>query len=178
MDGALSREESIKLMQLLGLPMQMYGHIPVMRKAFLQKSKEYHPDKGGDEETFKTLCGLYRKLENSLRSQTDFEKAWEENAEGSWSTSDVSKLGNSVEFYRSFDLCQRNVNPKCRCLMCRLKRKHIWRLKEFRSPNSWGMCYCYSCYCQWFGFEEKNFSSVTVWISTMAEMTWGEINVW
>nr|AJG44395.1 large T antigen [Meles meles polyomavirus 1] len=119
MDGALSREESIKLMQLLGLPMQMYGHIPVMRKAFLQKSKEYHPDKGGDEETFKTLCGLYRKLENSLRSQTDFEKAWEENAEGSWSTSDIPPYGTDdwerwwESFNQSWDdlRCDETLEP-------------------------------------------------------------------
>ncbi|AOW44159.1 large T antigen [Polyomavirus sp.] len=63
MDHALTREESVKLMQLLKLPMEQYGNFPLMRRAFLEQCKVLHPDKGGNAELAKELISLYRKLE-------------------------------------------------------------------------------------------------------------------
>ncbi|BBG62122.1 large T antigen [Rhinolophus thomasi polyomavirus 1] len=66
MDHTLTREESIKLMQLLNLPLEQYGNFPLMRKAFLKRCKIMHPDKGGDVEAAKELISLYKKLEECL----------------------------------------------------------------------------------------------------------------
>ncbi|QPB44176.1 small T antigen [Bear-associated polyomavirus 1] len=186
MDKALSRQESKDLMDLLQLPMKFYGHLPVMRKAFLAKSKEYHPDKGGDEEKCKKLTTLYRKLEESVKNDKGFESMWAgaAGASHSWRSADVSNkpkdqaVGRNIEFWRNFDLCVRNVNKRCPCLMCKLKRKHLWSSKEFRVPICWGKCYCYSCYCLWFGFAEKDHSSAVVWIGMIADLTWGDLNLW
>ncbi|ADC34412.1 small t [California sea lion polyomavirus 1] len=179
MDRALNRKESRELMNLLGLPMSYYGHLPIMRKAFIQKSKEYHPDKGGDEDKCKKLTCLYRKLEDNIQKNKDYEDMWG-NAGPSWRSNEVSneeKIGRGQEFWKNFDLCVRGVNRRCPCFMCKLKRRHIWRLQETRKPNCWGKCYCYTCYCLWFGFEEKNPSSGLVWIGMISELTWGDIMV-
>ncbi|BBG62085.2 large T antigen [Rhinolophus ferrumequinum polyomavirus 3] len=66
MDHTLSREESKKLMELLKLPLEQYGNFPLMRKAFLQRCKVMHPDKGGDPEAAKELISLYKRLEECL----------------------------------------------------------------------------------------------------------------
>ncbi|BAZ96592.1 large T antigen [Rhinolophus simulator polyomavirus 2] len=66
MDHKLSREESVKLMELLKLPLEQYGNFPLMRKAFLQRCKVMHPDKGGDPEMAKELISLYKRLEECL----------------------------------------------------------------------------------------------------------------
>ncbi|AFU25615.3 large T antigen [Betapolyomavirus calbifrons] len=68
MDHTLTRDESKLLMELLNLPMEQYGNFPLMRKAFLQKCKILHPDKGGDQETAKMLISLYKRLEAEVQS--------------------------------------------------------------------------------------------------------------
>ncbi|API65509.1 large T antigen [Betapolyomavirus lepweddellii] len=92
MDRALSRKESKELMTLLGLPMSFYGHLPVMRKAFIKKSKEYHPDKGGDEDKCKRLTCLYRKLEDNVKKHRDFDDLWG-GAGPSWRSADIPPYG-------------------------------------------------------------------------------------
>ncbi|AGA82593.1 large T antigen [Betapolyomavirus mafricanus] len=88
MDKALTREESQQLMELLGLPMVQYGNLPAMRKAFLQKCKILHPDKGGNEEQMKTLMSLYKKLEDHLKDVQD-EEFWAH----SWRADEVPSYG-------------------------------------------------------------------------------------
>ncbi|BAJ53087.1 large T antigen [Betapolyomavirus mastomysis] len=66
MDHTLTREESLRLMELLQLPMEQYGNFPLMRKAFLARCRVLHPDKGGDQTLAKELITLYRKLEEHL----------------------------------------------------------------------------------------------------------------
>ncbi|ADC34413.1 large T [California sea lion polyomavirus 1] len=92
MDRALNRKESRELMNLLGLPMSYYGHLPIMRKAFIQKSKEYHPDKGGDEDKCKKLTCLYRKLEDNIQKNKDYEDMWG-NAGPSWRSNEIPRYG-------------------------------------------------------------------------------------
>ncbi|BBG62128.2 large T antigen [Rhinolophus thomasi polyomavirus 2] len=66
MDHTLTRDETKKLMELLKLPLDQYGNFPLMRKAFLQRCKVMHPDKGGDLESAKELISLYKRLEECL----------------------------------------------------------------------------------------------------------------
>ncbi|AFK09341.1 large T antigen [Betapolyomavirus equi] len=66
MERLLSKDEARQLMELLKLDMEKYGDIPTMRKAYLRRCKELHPDKGGDENLMKKLNELYRKLESGL----------------------------------------------------------------------------------------------------------------
>lgn len=67
MDKVLNREESLQLMDLLGLERSAWGNIPLMRKAYLKKCKEFHPDKGGDEEKMKKMNTLYKKMEDGVK---------------------------------------------------------------------------------------------------------------
>nr|QXP80951.1 large T antigen [Squirrel monkey polyomavirus]QXP80957.1 large T antigen [Squirrel monkey polyomavirus]QXP80963.1 large T antigen [Squirrel monkey polyomavirus] len=101
MDHTLTREESKLLMELLGLPMEQYGNFPLMRKAFLQKCKIMHPDKGGDEQTAKMLISLYKKLESEVKSL---------NTDDGFSTEEIPTYGSAEweqwwqTFNEDFDL--------------------------------------------------------------------------
>ncbi|BBG61997.1 small T antigen [Myotis horsfieldii polyomavirus 3] len=70
MDHTLSREESIKLMQLLNLPLEQYGNFPLMRKAFLKRCKVMHPDKGGEPEAAKEFNLSLQEIRGMLTSST------------------------------------------------------------------------------------------------------------
>nr|ABI94705.1 large T [Betapolyomavirus hominis] len=86
MDKVLNREESMELMDLLGLERAAWGNLPLMRKAYLRKCKEFHPDKGGDEDKMKRMNTLYKKMEQDVKvaHQPDF---------GTWSSSEVPTYG-------------------------------------------------------------------------------------
>ncbi|BAX01893.1 large T antigen [Rousettus aegyptiacus polyomavirus 1] len=84
MDTGLTREESQTLLQLLNLGPESYGNWGLMRKAFLSKCKELHPDKGGDPEKAKLLISLYKKLEANVTTL---------NPEESFSTSEPPRYG-------------------------------------------------------------------------------------
>ncbi|QKY77212.1 large T antigen [Rhinolophus hipposideros polyomavirus 1] len=106
MDHTLTREESMRLMELLSLPMEQYGNFPLMRKAFLQKCKILHPDKGGNQELAKELISLYKRLEEMLPTL---------NPEDSFSTSQIPQYGTPEwddwwnQFNQGFDLfCDEN----------------------------------------------------------------------
>ncbi|AFP94207.1 large T-antigen [bat polyomavirus 2a] len=88
MDKALTREESKELMELLGLSMTLYGQLPMMRKAYLSKCKEYHPDKGGDETKMKRMNELYKKLEDALSNASQEEHLW-----NSWKSGQCPEYG-------------------------------------------------------------------------------------
>ncbi|AFP94199.1 large T-antigen [bat polyomavirus 4a] len=90
MDKALNREESQELMQLLGLSMTLYGQLPMMRKAYLNKCKEYHPDKGGDEQKMKRMNELYKKLEDALSAASREETVWT-----SWASGECPTYGSA-----------------------------------------------------------------------------------
>nr|BAQ55556.1 large T antigen [Bat polyomavirus 6d] len=66
MDHLLTREESIRLMQLLELPMDEFGNFNAMRSQFHKQIKKMHPDKGGNPEQAKELISLYKKLEEKI----------------------------------------------------------------------------------------------------------------
>ncbi|BAZ96574.1 large T antigen [Rhinolophus blasii polyomavirus 1] len=107
MDHTLSREESLRLMELLSLPMEQYGNFPLMRKAFLQKCKILHPDKGGNQELAKELISLYKRLEEMLPTL---------NPEETFSTTQIPKYGTPEwddwwnQFNEGFNLfCDENM---------------------------------------------------------------------
>ncbi|AVY05542.1 large T antigen [Calomys tener polyomavirus] len=78
MDRTLCRKEAQELMELLGLHMSCWGNVPLIRKKYLMKCKEYHPDKGGDERLMKRLNELYKKLEENVNvvHMENYEEAW------------------------------------------------------------------------------------------------------
>ncbi|AFU25616.1 small T antigen [Betapolyomavirus calbifrons] len=140
MDHTLTRDESKLLMELLNLPMEQYGNFPLMRKAFLQKCKILHPDKGGDQETAKMLISLYKRLEAEVQSL---------NTDDCFTTDQVCEISNMI-FLKDWRTC-RMGSVKCTCLFCLLKREHKQQL--IGRPKVWGTCYCFNCYILWFGLE-------------------------
>ncbi|AFP94203.1 large T-antigen [bat polyomavirus 2b] len=110
MDKALNREESQELMQLLGLHMTLYGQLPMMRKAYLNKCKEYHPDKGGDENKMKRMNELYKKLEDALSATSREETIW-----NSWSAGECPEYGTPEweSWWREFNASWDEDNLRC-----------------------------------------------------------------
>ncbi|ACI16490.1 putative large T antigen [Myotis polyomavirus VM-2008] len=96
MDHTLSREESKRLMSLLGLSMDQWGNFPIMRKAFLTKCKILHPDKGGDQELAKELISLYKRAQESAAAL---------NPDTQFSTTQIPTYGTPEweEWWRSFN---------------------------------------------------------------------------
>ncbi|QIQ69380.1 large T antigen [Betapolyomavirus callosciuri] len=87
MEGSLSRDEQKELMSLLGLHGSYWGAFSVMRKAYLEKCKEYHPDKGGDENKMKRMNELYKVVVDALRESSQ--------PCSSWSSSEIPTYGTS-----------------------------------------------------------------------------------
>lgn len=168
MDRTLNREEAKELMKLLGLDMSCWGNVPMMRRHYLIKCKQYHPDKGGNEELMKRLNALYLKLEDAVCT---IQKANEEE-ENSWSSSQVLCHGPCCDYQlmahrivgalfgevftnmvmKDWDQCVLSGGDKlCDCFHCILALKHYIKSKGFRKPQVWVECYCYLCYRRWFG---------------------------
>ncbi|AGA82598.1 large T antigen [Betapolyomavirus ptedavyi] len=110
MDKALNREESQELMQLLGLHMTLYGQLPMMRKAYLNKCKEYHPDKGGDEQKMKRMNELYKKLEDALSAASKEETVW-----NSWASGECPTYGTTEweAWWQQFNASWDEENLRC-----------------------------------------------------------------
>nr|BBG62035.1 small T antigen [Rhinolophus affinis polyomavirus 3]BBG62053.1 small T antigen [Rhinolophus affinis polyomavirus 3]BBG62059.1 small T antigen [Rhinolophus affinis polyomavirus 3] len=144
MDHTLSREESIKLMQLLNLPLEQYGNFPLMRKAFLKRCKVMHPDKGGEPEAAKELISLYKRLEECLPPL---------HVEEGFSTSQVCATDN-FKIFNDWVRCKEQ-KISCTCIFCLLRMHH--KDKSSRRPKCWGTCLCFHCYITWFGLEDTEF---------------------
>nr|ALJ83714.1 small T antigen [Bank vole polyomavirus] len=157
MDRTLSRSEAKELMQLLDLDMCCWGNLPLMRKAYLNKCKEHHPDKGGNEELMKRLNSLYLQLEESVKRMQCLNEE-----DSMWSTTQVHQTQYACGDYyginfmnrlcNAWDACLPHGLKHCNCISCYLKRNHAKRWKELRVPMTWIMCYCIDCYLDWFGF--------------------------
>ncbi|BAZ96594.1 small T antigen [Rhinolophus simulator polyomavirus 2] len=143
MDHKLSREESVKLMELLKLPLEQYGNFPLMRKAFLQRCKVMHPDKGGDPEMAKELISLYKRLEECLPPL---------HTEEGFSTSQVC-VTDKFKIFGDWFKCNIEKVP-CSCIYCMLRQHHMQKQRPRGKPKCWGECLCYECYLQWFGLED------------------------
>nr|BEP33026.1 small T antigen [KI polyomavirus Stockholm 350] len=164
MDKTLSREEAKQLMQLLCLDMSCWGNLPLMRRQYLVKCKEYHPDKGGNEESMKLLNSLYLKLQDSVSSVHDLN----EEEDNIWQSSQVYckdlccnkfRLVNAIygEYYEAYimkqwDVCIHGYNHECQCIHCILSKYHKEKYKIYRKPPVWIECYCYKCYRECFFF--------------------------
>nr|QBA83675.1 MAG: large T antigen [Porcine polyomavirus] len=116
MDQTLSREESKELMKLLDLDMCVWGNLPLMRRRYLIKCKEYHPDKGGDENLMKRLNELYKKLESTLEtvyynSQGE-EWTWSNNQVPTYGTADWDRWWE--QFNKDWDdlMCDETLDPE------------------------------------------------------------------
>ncbi|AKC98335.1 small t antigen [Sheep polyomavirus 1] len=170
MDRALNREEARELMKLLELDMSLYGNLPVMRRAFLAKCKELHPDKGGDGNQMKRLNVLYRTMEANIKESQE-EEFWNY----SWSPQEVGEV--DAIYIKDWTLCSHYRVASCPCLMCQLHRSHLrnkgnvcWR------PNVWLRCYCYDCFLTWFGLP-REYSTAQLWVSILADTPFRNLNL-
>lgn len=170
MDTGLTREESQELLELLGLDKVHYGNWTLMRKSFLRKCKELHPDKGGDPERASRLITLYKKLEEKITVLNP-------DSEHSYSTAQVSEvgLGDFFLYVKDLDSCLQEADPTCRCLLCTLRRNHRKRKGE-GPPSIWGTCYCYDCYKTWFGQQHSYMMWIT-WRNIIASLPYKCLNV-
>ncbi|AFP94208.1 small t-antigen [bat polyomavirus 2a] len=175
MDKALTREESKELMELLGLSMTLYGQLPMMRKAYLSKCKEYHPDKGGDETKMKRMNELYKKLEDALSNASQEEHLW--NSWKSGQVGDDCPPGPDALYCKDWDICSRGIAPTyCKCLMCLLRKKHTAGRVANINLNVWGRCYCYACFGNWFGLD-LCYTSYLLWAQLLGEIPMRDLNL-
>nr|QIQ69387.1 small T antigen [Betapolyomavirus callosciuri]QIQ69393.1 small T antigen [Betapolyomavirus callosciuri] len=165
MEGSLSRDEQKELMSLLGLHGSYWGAFSVMRKAYLEKCKEYHPDKGGDENKMKRMNELYKVVVEALRESSQ--------PCSSWSSSEVKfKLYKSSadHFYmKNWGFCNYGLSMTCYCLMCHLRRRHTERRKN-KEKLLWNRCYCYECFRDWFGLDNQ-YNSFLFWQDLVSQVT-------
>ncbi|AJI42786.1 small T-antigen [Anubis baboon polyomavirus] len=149
MDKVLNREESMELMDLLGLERAAWGNLPLMRKAYLKKCKEFHPDKGGDEDKMKRMNTLYKKMEQDVKvaHQPDF-GAWHSSEVGS----DFPPCPDTL-YCKDWPLCATKPSANCPCMLCQLRNRHAYRKFLRRDPLVWIDCYCFDCFRQWFGLD-------------------------
>ncbi|AFK09342.1 small T antigen [Betapolyomavirus equi] len=186
MERLLSKDEARQLMELLKLDMEKYGDIPTMRKAYLRRCKELHPDKGGDENLMKKLNELYRKLESGLADLS--EQPGTSSAEPKVGTFQRGhRRQRSMHGYdfpmhspfdrwyiRDYDICTRGLSEGCICIMCTLRKKHKERFGNRFA--AWIECYCYDCYLMWFGFT-LNECTAARWQSIIAETPVSRLNL-
>ncbi|BAX01895.1 small T antigen [Rousettus aegyptiacus polyomavirus 1] len=164
MDTGLTREESQTLLQLLNLGPESYGNWGLMRKAFLSKCKELHPDKGGDPEKAKLLISLYKKLEANVTTL---------NPEESFSTSEVGET-NFFMYLKDWRECNMGYK-ECYCLFCLTRHKHRHRDHKDK-PLFWGSCYCFKCFCLWFGME-WSYKSFLDWKEIVGQLPYNHLNL-
>ncbi|AVO64599.1 small T antigen [Porcine polyomavirus] len=195
MDQTLSREESKELMQLLDLDMCVWGNLPLMRRRYLIKCKEYHPDKGGDENLMKRLNELYKKLESTL--ETVYYNSQGE--EWTWSNNQVlgycgeGDCGCTIhlnayllgEIYgdmfpsmliKDWDKCIGKWDRWCSCVLCVLRGRHKARVKHLRRPLVWVQCYCFDCYRKWFGIP-LTYESFQWWGKILEHTPYGAVHI-
>uniref|UniRef100_A0AAU7E2W4 Small T antigen n=1 Tax=Rousettus bat polyomavirus TaxID=3141932 RepID=A0AAU7E2W4_9POLY len=133
-----------------------------MRKAFLARCKELHPDKGGDPEKAKDLIRLYKKLEQSVSTL---------NPEESFSTSEVGAT-NFFIYIKDWREC--NLGHKeCYCLFCLTRHKHK---NHKENPLCWGRCYCFLCFCNWFGLE-WTWNTFLLWKQVVGDLPYNHLNL-
>ncbi|AVY05543.1 small T antigen [Calomys tener polyomavirus] len=183
MDRTLCRKEAQELMELLGLHMSCWGNVPLIRKKYLMKCKEYHPDKGGDERLMKRLNELYKKLEENVNvvHMENYEEAWN-SSQVFHCTGDCCNPNNlvGVIFGEMLDQCILHAwdcvlqpGRDCKCVHCFLERRHKNRYKKYKKPLIWLSCYCFTCYCLWFG-KPKDPLSLHYWKVLLSNTRMGE----
>nr|BBK68900.1 small T antigen [Human polyomavirus 7]BBK68914.1 small T antigen [Human polyomavirus 7]BBK68930.1 small T antigen [Human polyomavirus 7]BBK68934.1 small T antigen [Human polyomavirus 7] len=187
MDKLLGRDEVKELMELIGLNMACWGNLPLIQHKVRLASKKYHPDKGGDPQKMQRLNVLKDKLQATLRDQRSGSPMWH------YSSDEVSfwdielTLGEFLgpEFNRkkvwNYNLCVVQGLRACCCIHCILKRKHKKKAKEYakdhRGPLSWGKCWCFDCYLDWFGVERSE-ESFMWWSHIIFQTPMDVLNLW
>lgn len=200
MDTVLTREEATELMALLNMPMTLWGNIPAIRKGFINACKHMHPDKGGNEEDMKKLNNLYQKMQRNLHRLNKETQNEELDDMQTWSSTEVQlfkycHLGESAyfdgpvtvqDFYgqslpsaacKDWDTCSKFDKVMCPCMLCILKRRHTYKSKKFRRPMYWGRCWCFYCFCVWFGVPD-NYEAFYWYMALMKDMYYDDIRWW
>lgn len=160
MDAVLSRKERKSLCKLLELPDHCFGNVPMMKAYYKKVCLKLHPDKGGDPLKMMELNSLWGKFKKNvlhLRREV-FEVSepffWEEDFP---TLADQIANGYKVKFHRGPScLLKAPMLSLCNCICCMLHRQHH-RYKQIQNKKCmvWGSCFCYSCYCLWFGFPDS-----------------------
>ncbi|QLH64631.1 ST Antigen [California sea lion polyomavirus 2] len=189
MESVLTKEEKTELLQLLELNPSCYGNVPLMQAKYKRAALKYHPDKGGDEEKMKRLNVLFTKFFSGCAYLR------EDNPTPTYEVifknfdyllvKDYMGLGSLGKMCANFYFCvYLQMTMQCRCLVCVLDKQHKTKKRLTRKPClTWGECYCFSCYRNWFGMDltEDSFFWYKMLIGRMP-LYWmhivGKIKIW
>lgn len=189
MEKVLQREEAKELMGLLGLPATCWGNIPLMKKKLAEARRKHHPDKGGSNETMARLNDLWTKAQDNLKAMRESDPGFTWGGPVSWFWDlDYPTLGEMLgplwaSKLRATYHCVVFGLRACPCITCVLYREHKKKVKQWRRPLTWGLCYCFNCYLVWFGVQRTPAAhywwSCVLYNSTMDELDlWGKITLY
>lgn len=183
MDKPLSRAEKQELVDLLGIPANIFGHIPIMKVSYREACRKYHPDKGGDPEKMQRLNSLWQKMENAIYATRQESTVAEPEASTTrhliekWTVKDVLGKQGMHHLIRVYPLCKDYGIKDCVCITCILHRQHL-TIKQYLNKQCllWGQCFCYKCCILWFGLEDR-VSSFDWWLDLIKEIEWALLDI-
>lgn len=185
MDKILTREEIKQLMDLIDLPEDEWGNEPLISHRMKLAIKKHHPDKGGDEEKMKLLNRLKSKFEDGMKNLSPDEFEDENVCYPFRPDCSVGEyLGDmwGKRVLKEFTTCVGFEGTFCKCLTCIIRRGHKSRVKTEKIPLTWGQCWCFKCYCIWFGCpsgrkEHFQWSIILFNMSMRTAGLWGKIKL-
>lgn len=155
MDRILLKEEKLQLIKLLEISSGDYGIIPVMKEAFKKACKKFHPDKGGNGPEMQQLNYLWDKFNAGLLN-VELDEVFNTWFKPLLETSVTEFCAGKFEmnFCRS-PCCLKGPNPFCTCFVSQCFQRHKKMKKEGKKGICWGACWCYSCFCTWYGLDSE-----------------------
>nr|AVK92961.1 middle T antigen [Trichodysplasia spinulosa-associated polyomavirus] len=187
MDKFLSREESLELMDLLQIPRHCYGNFALMKINHKKMSLKYHPDKGGDPEKMSRLNQLWQKLQEGIyNARQEFPTSFSSQV-GSWYWE--ANLISLKEYFgkkkydenviKHWPQCAEKALKECKCLTCKIGLQHfVYKQMHQKKCVVWGECFCYKCYCAWFGEDLYCLDSLWAWSCIVGEVDFHLVNLY
>ncbi|AWD33739.1 small T antigen [Philantomba monticola polyomavirus 1] len=167
MDRLLQKEEKALLIKLLGISPTSFGNIPLMRDAYKRASKKYHPDKGGEGVEMTLLNSLWQRFQEGLLELRNPEVCV------AWFSDLLDITLIDVCGYTKFNnqflrvpACLMPGQSTCCCITSQLLTQHALAKKSGQRCQVWGQCFCYYCFCIWYGFKHCN-NSIEWWKFTV-----------
>ncbi|QSX73084.1 small t antigen [Orca polyomavirus] len=156
MDRALLKEEKLQLIKLLEISPGDYGILPLMKEAFKKACKKYHPDKGGNGPEMQQLNSLWDKFNSGLLNVT-LDEVYITWFKPLLETSVGQHCGGEkfdLNFIKS-PACLKGPNPFCSCIISQGLQRHQRLKKEGKKGILWGNCWCFTCFCIWYGVDPE-----------------------
>ncbi|AWD33804.1 middle T antigen [Tupaia glis polyomavirus 1] len=172
MDRVLEKSEKKELIKLLGIPAHSFGNIAVMKSAYKKVSKKYHPDKGGSGEVMMSLNSLWQKFQEGCLEIRHEEVGcwWFDDPDGTLYAYCGSIEAFENNFLRS-PACIARGRSRCHCITSLLSTQHFVLKLQYKKPCLvWGECFCYFCFCLWFGLEWRHWQNFEWWKRSLADI--------